>query len=269
MECGQVFGWHKQGDTYAGIIRGAAVLLCPTEGSKIKFASDRRIKPYHIKAYLGLDENLDEILRSIRRDQFMEKVTAAVRGLRLLKQDPWPCLCSYIISANNRVDRIDLLVKEISRRLGKRHMVRQTVVYSFPEPRVLAECPESGMRSCGVGFRAPYLVRSAAAIAGGTVDLDSIDGMSYEEARNLLMTLPGVGGKIADCVLLFAFSKYEAFPVDIWIKRAMQKVYFGSRDVKPDEIRRFGQEHFGKYAGYAQEYIYHYARKRGVVDNWG
>jgi len=112
-----------------------------------------------------------------------------------------------------------------------------------------------------VGFRAPYLLKAGEMVAGGQVDLEAVDKMPYDEARGVLMAIPGVGPKIADCVLLFAFSKYEAFPVDVWIKRAMQEAYFESKETKPEEIREFAQEYFGRYAGYAQEYIYYYIRE--------
>ena len=259
MDCGQVFGWDRDAGTYTGVIGERAVRLWQDDGM-VCFVAEQGLKARHIRRYLGLDEDLGKILASIVRDAFMEKVVAQVRGLRLLKQEPWACLCSYILSANNRVERIDSLVKEVSRKFGKRHVVRGRVVYSLPGPGIFSECTESGMRSCGVGFRAPYLVRSAAMVAGGEVDLNAVGAMSYEDARGLLMTLPGVGGKIADCVLLFAFSMYDAFPVDVWIRRIMQQVYFASRETKPDDIRTFGREYFGEYAGYAQEYIYYYAR---------
>jgi N-glycosylase/DNA lyase len=145
-----------------------------------------------------------------------------------------------------------LLVKQIAKQFGNSHPVGEHLVYGLPDPRTLAGCMESGLRACGVGFRAPYLLDAAGLVADGSVDFDAIDRLAYEDAREVLKTIPGVGDKIADCVLLFAFSKYESFPVDIWIKRAIQQVYFGARETRNDDIRRFGREHFGKYAGYAQ-----------------
>jgi N-glycosylase/DNA lyase len=263
MDCGQVFGWHRDGAVYTGMIGGAAVSLWQ-EGETVHYASEGEIGEDAVRRYLGLDEDLGKILKAVAKDAFMKRVVAKVRGLRLLKQDPWPCLCSYILSSNNRVDRIDRLVKEIALRFGRSHEVGGRVVHSLPTPGELAGCDEPGLRSCGMGFRAPYLAGAARMVEEGQVDLKAIDEMTYDQARDLLMTIPGVGGKISDCVLLFAFSKYEAFPVDVWIGRAMQKVYLGSRETKPDEVRRFGREYFGRYAGYAQEYIYEYVRKNGA-----
>jgi N-glycosylase/DNA lyase len=263
MDCGQIFGWHKHGATYTGIIGEAAVILEPSDG-QVHFVSDRRISPARIASYLGLDEDLAMIRRLIARDGFMLRVLGSVGDLRILRQDAWPCLCSYILSANNRVERIDSLVKEIAARYGTAHEVGGKTVFRLPGPEVLAGCPESGMRACGVGFRAPYLVGAARLICAGEVDLEAVRGLDEPRGREVLKRLPGVGDKIADCVQLFAFSKYTAFPVDVWIQRAIERVYFHSCHVSPEEIRQFGQAYFGRYAGYAQEYIYRYAREFGL-----
>lgn len=263
MDCGQIFGWHKDSGTYSGIIGSAAVSLRQS-GGRVHFVSDREISADRISSFLGLDEDLEAIRAEINKDGFMRRIVGSVLGLRILKQDAWPCLCSYILSANNRVDRIDRLVKEIASRFGKPHSVEGRAVYSLPEPGDLAGCAESGVRSCGAGFRAPYLIEAARMVALGDVDLDAIRHMDEPEGREALKRLPGVGDKIADCVQLFAFSKYRAFPVDVWIKRVIEKVYFYSCSVSSDEIRRFGQAYFGRYAGYAQEYVYYYARVFGL-----
>ena len=263
MDCGQIFGWHKQNSTYSGIIGGAAVSLRQS-GDRVNFISDREIAAGRISSFLGLDEDLEVIRAEIARDSFMRRIVASVKGLRILKQDAWPCLCSYILSANNRVDRIDSLVKEIALRFGKPHTIEGRTIYSLPEPKDLAGCSETGVRSCGAGFRAPYLVETARMIAAGEVDLEAVRHIDEHEGRDVLKKLPGVGDKIADCVQLFAFSKYRAFPVDVWIKRVIEKVYFHSSSLSPEEVRQFGQTYFGRFAGYAQEYIYYYARKFGL-----
>jgi N-glycosylase/DNA lyase len=263
MDCGQIFGWHKDGKTYSGIIGSAAVALRQDRES-VRFVSDREISPDLVSRFLGLDEDLEPILTEIAKDGFMRRVTESVTGLRLLKQDVWPCLCSYILSANNRVDRIDKLMKGLALRFGRPHSVQGKTVHSAPEPEDLVRCAEAGVRSCGAGFRAPYLVEAARMVLEGDVDLEAVRGMDEPEGREVLKRLPGVGDKIADCVQLFAFSKYRAFPVDVWIKRVVERVYFHSCTVSPDEIRHFGQTYFGRYAGYAQEYIYHHARTFGL-----
>ena len=263
MECGQVFGWERHGRTFFGMIGAVAVGLAQ-KGNTVDFVTGAVLDHTLIASYLGLDINLGRIIKEIARDPFMREVVGSVRGLRLLRQDPWPCLCSYILSANNRVERIDAIFKRIARELGSRHIVNGVEVFRLPGPDVLAGCAESGLRSCGTGFRAPYLLGAAAMVSDGAIDFDAIAAMPTCEARDLLKTVPGVGDKIADCVLLFAFSRYETFPVDVWIKRAVEIKYFDSREVKSDEIRRFGRDYFGENAGYAQEYIYQYARVHGL-----
>jgi N-glycosylase/DNA lyase len=250
MDCGQIFGWHQDRGTYTGIIGETAVVLRQS-GGRVYYVADRAIPGGSVASYLGLDADLERIRREIARDAFMRRVVGSVKGLRILRQDIWPCLCSYILSANNRVERIDRLVKDIASTFGKPHRVNGRTVYSLPEPEELGRCAESGVRSCGAGFRAPYL-------------LEAVRDMDESEGREALKRLPGVGDKIADCIMLFAFSKYGVFPVDVWIKRVMERVYFHSCDVRPAEIRQFGQAYFGAYAGYAQEYIYCYARTFGL-----
>lgn len=263
MDCGQVFGWTWEGDWCSGMIGGNAVALCQ-EGRRVHYAAESGIDGASVISYLGLDEDYTHIMRSISVDDFMKRAIASARGLRLLKQEPWPCLGSYILSSNNRVERIQTLVREISMRMGSERSIRGRRVYAFPGPDVLGACRERDIRGCGAGFRSPYLNESARMIAAGEVDLAGLADLPYASAKEVLMRLPGVGEKVADCVLLFAFSFYEAFPVDVWIKRAVEKVYFGSRELKLREIHEFARSHFGPYAGYAQEYMYHYAREGGL-----
>jgi N-glycosylase/DNA lyase len=263
MECGQVFGWHKDEDSYYGIIEGQPVALRQTD-DRIEFTAPDALRRARIVHYLGLDDDLKTILAAVDVDPFMRRVLRSVKGLRLLKQAPWHCLCSYLLSSSNRVERIDKTVKEIARRWGSTHSIGGHEVHSLPEPEVLAGCGESGIRACGAGFRSPYLVRAAAKVADGAIDFARIEALPYDEAKEILVTVDGVGDKIADCVLLFAFSRYEAFPVDVWIKKAIEQIYFNSRTINNKEIRRFARDHFGPYAGYAQEYIYHYARTHGL-----
>jgi N-glycosylase/DNA lyase len=263
MTCGQIFGWKREDGAFLGVIGDAAVMVRQT-GDRVSFVSDRGVSPGRVASYLGLDEDLDAIIGEIARDAFMRRVTGTVKGLRILRQEPWPCLCSYILSANNRVERIDRLVKEIASKFGTRHEFDGNTVYSLPGPEELAGCGEAGVRSCGTGFRAPYLIKAASMIARGEVDLESVRTMAECEGREALKRLPGVGDKVADCVQLFAFSKYRAFPIDVWIKRVMERVYFHGCEMRSADIRDFAQAYLGGYAGYAQEYIYAYAREFGL-----
>ena len=166
MDCGQVFGWEWDGEWCAGVISGAAVAL-RQEGPRVHYVAGPGVRPEQIESYLGLEENYGRIIRSISVDDFMKRAVESARGLRILKQDAWPCLGSYILSSNNRVERIQSLVQRISRTMGDAHSVRDKLVYSFPEPTVLGACPEGEIRSCGAGFRSPYLNEASRMIAAG------------------------------------------------------------------------------------------------------
>jgi N-glycosylase/DNA lyase len=263
MNCGQIFGWDWDGDWCWGVIGGVPVGL-RQRGPEVDYIAGAGLTPERISVYLGLDEDYRRIIRSISVDGFMKRAVASARGLRVLKQERWPCLGSYILSSNNRVERIQYLVRQISMKMGEAHGLEGRQIYAFPHPEALGACHEREIRSCGAGFRSPYLNEAARMVASREVDLEDVMDMPYAGAKDALKRLPGVGEKVADCVLLFAFSRYEAFPVDVWIKRAVERVYFKGRDLKVREIHEFARSHFGPYAGYAQEYIYQYARQGGL-----
>jgi len=263
MDCGQIFGWEEAEGKYTGTLAGRAVTLVQ-DGANIHYFAETGLNPARISHFLALDVNYRSIMRAISIDDFMKKAVDSAWGLRLLRQEPWPCLGSYILSSNNSVERIRSLVREVSLAMGEARYLGDRRVYAFPRPEALASCHEKDIRACGAGFRSPYLNRAARMVAAGEADLDSLAGLPYAEAKDVLKRLPGVGDKIADCVLLFAFSYHEAFPVDVWIKRAVERIYFDSRELKIREIHEFARSYFGEYAGYAQEYIYYYARECGL-----
>jgi N-glycosylase/DNA lyase len=187
---------------------------------------------------------------------------AACRGLRLVRQDPWECLASFILSSTKRIVQIQQIVARLCERFGEKVIVPQNhqPVYSFPLPGRIATAGETELRACKMGFRAPNLRTSAQMIAGGTVDLGRLSALPVGEARDALMRLPGVGRKIADCVLLFACGFQDAFPVDVWVMKALRRLYFPRRQVPLKRLHQFAATHFGPYAGYAQQYLFHYAR---------
>lgn len=259
MGCGQVFGWERSGDWYYGVVDGVAIALRQIQ-DKVAFEAEKPISVPRIIDYLGLDHDIALILKEITLDDFMRRAVESVGNLRLFKQDPWLCLCAYILSSNNRVERIDQVYKLIARKFGTRKSVRGHSVYLWPKPERIASLNEQDLRKCGAGFRAEYLLEASRAVAQGHLDLVSLGNLPYEDARAKLMEIKGVGEKISDCVLLFAYARYESFPVDVWIKRAMEKVYFRGRSTSAHAIAEFARNYFGRYAGYAQQYIYHYAR---------
>jgi N-glycosylase/DNA lyase len=217
-----------------------------------------------LRSYLRLDEPLGPILSTFPRDPAMVEAVRACRGLRILRQDPWECLASFILSSTKQVVQIRQIVELLCRRFGQNvpSPAGCRPAYSFPTPCAIAAATERSLRACKMGFRAPYLMETARQVAEGRIDLADLPGLSLAEARDRLMGLPGVGRKIADCVLLFACGFPEAFPVDVWVSRALRELYFAGRNPRPAEVLDFSERYFGEQGGYAQQYLFHYMRLR-------
>jgi N-glycosylase/DNA lyase len=189
---------------------------------------------------------------------------AACQGLRLLRQDPWECLASFILSSTKQIVQIQQIIGLLGERFGEAVTVPagHAPAHAFPTAARLAGASESELRNCKMGFRAPYLLAAARAVAGGQLDLPQIQQLSLAEARAQLVKLPGVGPKIADCILLFAYGFQGAFPVDVWVMKALRQLYFPRRRPSTLKLKRFTETYFGANAGYAQQYLFHYMRTR-------
>jgi N-glycosylase/DNA lyase len=221
--------------------------------------------------YLQTEVDLDTILSSFPIDEPMRASVAQCQGLRLLRQDPWECLASFILSSTKQIVQIQQIVALLCARFGTPIIVPagKGAVYSFPTAQRLAVAGEQELRTCKMGFRAPNLLRSAQMIARGEVDLEAIRCLALPDAREELLRLPGVGRKIANCVLLFAYGYQGAFPIDVWVMKALRQLYFPKRRPTAQRILRFTTEYFGPNAGYAQQYLFHYMRTRkpaGTID---
>jgi N-glycosylase/DNA lyase len=212
--------------------------------------------------YLQTDVDLSAVLARFPQDDHLAAATTACRGLRLLRQDPWECLASFILSSNKQITQIRQMIDRLCRELGQRVTTpaNAKVGQAFPRPEAVAAAPLALLAECRLGYRAPYLKATAARVASGEIDLSKLPGMALAEAREALVTLPGVGPKVADCVLLFSLGHRRAFPVDVWIERVLRELYFGCRSVAPARRRQFVEDYFGAEAGYAQQYLFHYAR---------
>ena len=280
LNSGQTFRWQLREGWWEGVIGLRWVRLRAEADSR---SSGKAGRPSVIIAesaepvndwrwladYLQIGFNLADILGTFPDDQPMRSAVAACRGLRLLRQDPWECLASFILSSTKRIVQIQQIVARLCDQFGEQVIVPQNhlPVYSFPLPARIAEAGESELRACKMGFRAPNLRTSAQMIAGGTVDLGRLSALAVGEARDALMQLPGVGRKIADCVLLFAYGFQDAFPVDVWVMKALRRLYFPRRQVSLKRLHKFTATHFGPYAGYAQQYLFHYARVHAKLNN--
>ncbi len=260
---GQAFGWARVGAGWEGIVAGRWVRIEADAGAWT-LATTRPERDWAwLDHYLGLDEDMASVLATFPDDAPMREAVAACHGLRLLRQDPWECLAGFICSTTKRVVQIQEMVRLLSRAHGEELEVPHGVEprNGFPRPERIASADETALRACKLGFRAPYLLATARAVAEGRLDLDAVRRGTHEEARSALMGMPGVGRKVADCAMLFGFGFQKAFPVDVWVSRALRRLYFPrARRLTPERLLRFSETHFGPRGGYAQQYLFHHAR---------
>jgi N-glycosylase/DNA lyase len=210
--------------------------------------------------FFRLNDDLDSILREIDRDPIIHQAIKRHYGLRLIRQDPWECLISFLLSSAKAIPHIRSVIEELCRSCGKKIFWENYLSYGFPEPQSIG-CPHR-LESVKAGFRTPYLVKTSQCIDRDW--LYALKTISYQDARKRLMSLPGVGNKIGDCILLYSLDFLEAFPMDTWIKKGLQKYYFDGKRVREIEMEEYVSDHFGRYAGYAQLYLYHFWRNRSL-----
>jgi N-glycosylase/DNA lyase len=210
--------------------------------------------------YFDLGRDYGSLKQRLAEDPILRKALEYGWGIRILNQDPWETLISFIISSNNRIPRIKRIIENLAQRFGKAIPFEDEAFYTFPQPEVLADASMEDLRACGCGYRAPYIKKTAQMVAAGIICLDEIKTLPYQQARQCLMRCMGVGPKVADCVLLFSMQKGEAFPVDVWVKRVMEALYFGV-EVPVKKVQDFAAEKFGPLAGLAQQYLFYYARE--------
>jgi N-glycosylase/DNA lyase len=266
LACGQVFRWQQHDRSWAGVV-GTHWVRLHSAPSSITAEIAEPVSDWHwLTHYLQLDLDLSEVLRSFPDEQPMRAAVSACPGLRLLRQDPWECLASFILSSTKQIAQIRHIIALLCERYGEPLAAAPEwqPASTFPSPARLARAAEADLRACKMGFRAPYLLATARLIAGGQFDLARLHALPVQVARSELMNLPGVGRKIADCVLLFAYDFQSAFPVDVWVMKALRQLYFPRRRVSLQRLHRFAATHFGPRAGYAQQYLFHYMRTRNA-----
>jgi N-glycosylase/DNA lyase len=262
---GQSFRWQKSGSTWIGVIGKRWVRLQQIQSSITATVADPVCDWNWLVHYLQLDIGLEEIVRTFPDDQPMQAALRACRGLRLLRQDPWECLASFILSSTKQIVQIQQIIALLTERFGEPLPAAPSYprAFSFPAPERLSRCTETELRECKMGFRAPYLLETARTIVSGRFDLQRLSSLPLGSARAELMSLPGVGRKIADCVLLFAYGFPAAFPVDVWVIKALRELYFPrTKRAHLKRLRQFSEEHFGPHGGYAQQYLFHYMRTK-------
>lgn len=264
FECGQSFRWIRQEDgSYTGVARGRVVNMKYDAGALLIQNSNLQDFKDIWYDYLDLGTDYSEIKARLDKDDMMHEAIKFGYGIRLLRQELWETLISFIISANNRIPRIMKTVGVISKVYGDELQFDGQSYYSFPGVEKLSGSSVEELDVCRGGFRCKYIIQSSRMIGEGKVNLKELAGMSTDQARDELMKLPGVGPKVADCVLLFSGTKQDVFPIDVWIKRVMEELYF-KREATLREIQEFAADYFGELTGIAQQYLFYYARENGI-----
>jgi N-glycosylase/DNA lyase len=269
--CGQVFRWNKIGEWWYGVANDQAFKVRQRQ-TTLEFTN---VDLQFIKNYFALNEDLSKIAESINKDKYIEKALKKFWGLRLIRQDPWECLLSYICATCKNIPAIKNMLNNLARKYGQKITFDGVEFYTLPKPAKLANITETDLMSCSLGYRAKYIVGTAKKMCQNNFELENLKKMPYSQAKKILMTFPGVGAKVADCVMLFSLDKLEAFPVDVWVKRVILNHYLNklnpeiakklstNESLNPsayNHLNEFGCNYFGKNAGYAQEYLYHYER---------
>src|ERR1043166_54891 len=262
LECGQAFRWKRgPGGWFAGVVDGEIWRL-RQDGDVVAAVVNRggdgnagRASQAQLQHYFALDVSLPDIVAPFPDDGILPDPVKRHWGLRVLRQEPWETLASFIASSTKQIVQIRQIVAALAQRFDKND--------AFPSVDVIAGASYRQLLDCKLGFRAKYLLAAARAIDSGEVWLDKLPGMDYERALEELMKLPGVGEKIAACTLLFSCGHDEAFPIDVWVERSLRRLYFGGEKVTAKKLREFTRSHFGPYAGWAQQHLFFQGRTRG------
>jgi N-glycosylase/DNA lyase len=266
FECGQCFRWVKQEDgSYTGVAYGRVLNVRSDydKGIVVLDNTDKKEFQEIWYNYFDLGRDYGEIKSVLAEDPVLDTAIEYGRGIRILKQEPWEMLISYIISANNSIPMISRSIGLLSEMYGKRLQYRGKTYYAFPTPSELQSAGVEEISACRAGFRCKYIYQAVGMVNSGVINLTEIASMDMAAARKELMTIPGVGPKVADCIMLFSMQKHRAYPVDVWVKRVTEYFFLGG-DVKMKEIQQFAEEKFGELAGFAQEYLFYYAREQKI-----
>ena len=267
LDSGQVFHWEPCGQGFIGTIGERALYVEHRAGIlQVRDQGGPPLKPDRLRKletrYLSLDHPLTEICASFPDEPAIQEAAAFCRGLRIIRQPKWECLATFITSSMKQVAHIRQISRTLRERFGDSQLWGEVIVYAYPRAETIAALDEKALRQCALGYRAKNLLLTARRVAAQEIDLDSLAHLPDDLLRARLCDLPGVGTKVANCVMLFAYERLRAFPVDVWIERVLREKYFPRRRrLTAGELREFAATHFGSNGGYAQQYLFHHARK--------
>ena len=261
INSGQVFLWTKQKEFWYGI-NGQDILKINNLG---KITSHSK-KKYDF--FRNIDD-IEKIIKSISKDKTTKIAVKKYLGLRLIRQDPFQCFISFIVSSNSNIQKIKSSLEKISIKFGKKIQFDNKEFYMFPEPKKIANATIQEIQNCGVGYRAKFIIDAAKMVESRQIDFDQLKKSNYQNAKETILTVPGIGNKVADCILLFSLDKLEAFPLDRWMIRILKKYYLEKFELKTKSIteKQYNTlhekiiKHFGPYAGYAQQFLFKMERE--------
>lgn len=267
FDCGQCFRWNLQQDSsYTGVFKGN-VINVNRQDNKIIFkgiCEQNIIKT--VIDYFDLDTNYDQIKEKLSKiDDNLKKSIKYGEGIRILKQDLWETIISFIVSANNNIPRIKGIIERLSKTYGQKIVWNQKEYYTFPTPQELSKASVLDLRKLGLGFRDVRVYETTNMILNNVINLDKLkEEKDIAKLRNSLLSMPGVGPKVADCIMLFALRRFEVFPIDVWVRRVINELYIKNEDetkVDKKQIEKLAKEKYGKLAGLAQQYLFYWKRE--------
>ena len=254
INSGQVFLWKKFNSKWYGI-----------NGKKTLILEDKLdVKSREIHNFFRYDDDFQKIKKQLSKDNVMKKAISNFPGMRILRQDPFQCYISFIVSSNSNIPNIQTRLQKLSQRFGERKMIDGMEFFLFPKPEKLANASITDIAKCGLGYRTKYVKKASIAVDKGMINFSSLKKLDYQEARDSLCQVFGIGKKVADCILLFSLDKLEAVPLDRWVLRILQKYYSKEFQITTktitektyDDLHDKIVDHFGKYAGYGQQFLF-------------
>lgn len=264
FECGQCFRWNREEDgSYTGVVKNKVINVLQQKNT-VEFNNINTDDYDIIKNYFDFDTDYETIKNTLNTDEIMAEAIKFGEGIRILNQEEWETMVSFMISANNRIPMIKKVIENLSVSFGDYiGNYRGKEYFSFPTAERLSAAPVERILECKAGFRAPRIKEAATRFLYEKDKIYNIKNMSYDEGLAYLKTYKGIGDKVANCILLFSMKHFDTFPVDVWVRRVMQTLYV-SKETKDADIRKFAENKFGKYSGFAQQYLFYYARENGI-----
>ena len=257
INSGQIFLWENYGNEWF-VLDGDDIIMGKQTPFEVLTFSKR------VKNFFRQDDNYVKILKEITKDKIVKKTVRYYPGLRITRQDPFQCCISFIVSSNSNIPNIRMRLQKLCRKFGTKVRFQKRDFFLFPEPKRLARATMQELNQCKLGYRSKYVLDTSRAIASGEIDLDELKKIKYEQAKESLLKLPGIGDKVADCIMLFSLEKLDAFPLDTWMLKILQKYYSDKFCIdkktiskkRYEDVRQNILEYFGRYAGYSQQFLY-------------